>query len=459
MFEILRLNYRLTIFITLILWAVWLYLLYFINLTPYPWEFKYHLLGIKLNQGFQLYADIKDNTSPLSSLFFRLITYFNIPISWNIFIATTIIAIQATIFQQTLEKHNLLPKLGLVPFLFYLFTFHLSFEFIVPTPSLLGLTFLLLAWREITLQQTRIQTNDRVFFIGIYVGIASLFFLSYTLFISWAILSLVFYTGITIRQVILTIVGYLFTFIMTALVFMYNGNLALMVQLFKNSAFTYQTPQLRDWQQLFIVFLPIIAFGISGLWSVSRSNKIRAHAQKVFQSNLLFIFTSIFALFTLPGLSRANLIFFLPPLVMFGLNTFYISKETWKKELIFWSFVFGTLISLNIQLNTNEVDRIKVNSLNLKNEKLMILGPQIEEYQNNRMSGPFVNWELSKFLFERIHEYKNVIIISNFIKKDPPNYIYDPEGKFKNLMSYLPKLKSDYQLVDKNLYKKSTKNK
>ncbi|MFM6948890.1 MAG: DUF6427 family protein [Aquirufa sp.] len=454
MFEILRSNYRLALGLTLIMWATGLYFLFFTQLEPFTWEFRYHLLGVKLNEGFQLYGDIKDNTSPISALFYRFLSFLNFPLEWNIFLASGIIILQAFLFQQTIQKHQILPKIGIIPFILYLVSFHLSYEFFVPAPALLGLTFLLLAWSEITAQQTRLQTNDRVFIVGIFVGIASLFFWSYTIFIIWAVLSLIFYTGITIRQVVLTIVGYLFVFLITAALFLYNGTLNLMIQLLKKSALEFQTPLIRDWQQIFIVFFPAILFGIIGLWSVSRSKKIRAHAQKVFQSNLLFIIISILALFTLPGLSRANLIFFLPALVLFGLNAFYLFKKFWQKELIFWILILGTFSSLSIQSKSNSIDRLKNNQLNIRNEKLMVLGPQIEEYQQNKMVGPFLNWELSKYLFDGINEYKNIIILSDFLKKDPPNYIYDPEGKFQILSTFLPKLKSQYQLIDLHLYKK-----
>ncbi|MHA8067564.1 hypothetical protein V7S76_12900 [Aquirufa sp. ROCK2-A2] len=454
MFELLKSNYRFALITSLILWAAGIYSVYFLQLSPFPWEFKYHLLGNKLNQGFQLYAEIKDNTSPFSALFYRLLGYLSIPISWNIFIAAAIVGIQAWVFQQTLGKHHVLPRIGLIPMIIYLLTFHLSFEFFVPTPALIGLTFLLLAWREITSQQTRIQTNDGVFFIGIFIGIASIFYLSYTIFIFWALLSLIFYTGITIRQVLLTFVGYLFVVVLTAIVFMYNGNLTFMLEVFKKSAFSYQAPNIRDWQQIFIVFSPAIVFGLLGLWGVSRSKKIKAHAQKVFQSNLIFLLFSILSIFTLPSLSRANLVFIMPCMVLFGLNTFYIYRENWKKELIFWALIIGTAVSLNVQFSTKDLDRLTNNKLKIRNEKLMVLGPQIEEYQANIMVGPFINWELSQFIFSGINEYKNVISISDFLQKDTPSYIYDPTNKFQIISRYLPQINNQYQLIEPNLYKR-----
>ena len=71
---------------------------------------------------------------------------------------------------------------------------------------------------------------------------------------------------------------------------------------------------------------------------------------------------------------------------------------------------------------------------------LLVLGPQLEEYLANRMTGPFVNWEISKGLFTDLNQYEKVIILTNLFEKDPPNYIYDPENTFKNILDDLIKL-------------------
>jgi len=98
--------------------------------------------------------------------------------------------------------------------------------------------------------------------------------------------------------------------------------------------------------------------------------------------------------------------------------------------------------------------RISPQKLPIRNEKLMVLGPQIEEYQNNQMSGPFVNWELSKSLFTNLNQYKTIIMLHDYFAKDMPTYIYDPESNFTKLGYYLPELTNQYARVGKHLYKK-----
>ena len=144
--------------------------------TYFPWEIKNYLIGQKLNQGFRLYKDIRDNTGPFATGFYQLLDLLAVPLSYNPYIAFGLISFQAYLFHQTITSFDLMPKLGGLAFCTYLLLFHLCIEFKVPDPALIGLSFLLLAWKEIIQQQKTLLVNDRVFLVGIYLATATLFF-------------------------------------------------------------------------------------------------------------------------------------------------------------------------------------------------------------------------------------------------------------------------------------------
>lgn len=125
------------------------------------------------------------------------------------------------------------------------------------------------------------------------------------------------------------------------------------------------------------------------------------------------------------------------------------------KELLIITLLIAMMYSLSNEWNEVGQQRIEAQKLSIRNEKLMVLGPQIEEYQNNQMTGPFVNWELSKYLFTNLNQYKTIIIMYDYFAKDMPTYIYDPENNLKKLGYYLPELTNQYTLVANHLYKKN----
>jgi membrane-associated HD superfamily phosphohydrolase len=194
--------------------------------------------------------------------------------------------------------------------------------------------------------------------------------------------------------------------------------------------------------------------GIWGFVKVINSTKINSNAQKAQQTNLMWLLTSVVIIFFIPTVERINLVYLMPSLIYFTLNLFYLFKPYWQKEMLIIFIFFAMIFSLSNEWNEVGHQRILTQKLKIRNEKLMVLGPQIEEYQNNQMTGPFVNWELSKSLFTNLNQYKTIIMMHEYFAKDMPTYIYDPENNFKKLGYYLPELTNQYSLIEAHLYKK-----
>jgi hypothetical protein len=124
------------------------------------------------------------------------------------------------------------------------------------------------------------------------------------------------------------------------------------------------------------------------------------------------------------------------------------------RELMLWLMLGLIYFSLQWDWKLQENKRIKPSEITIRNEKLMVLGPQIEAYRFNQMAGPFVNWELSKSIFNELDQYKTIVLLDQYMTQDPPNYIYDPMGKFKRVQNDLPYLQKRYQLTNNHLYKR-----
>ena len=126
MFQILRSSSIIVMIFLIIIWLLTTITLSQFNLQPYTWEFKNFLIGQNLNQGYRIYKDVRENIGPLSANFNQLIDFLNIPITWNAYLATGIIILQAIVFQRTISRYSLLPNLGNLPFFIYSLFFHFS---------------------------------------------------------------------------------------------------------------------------------------------------------------------------------------------------------------------------------------------------------------------------------------------------------------------------------------------
>jgi hypothetical protein len=292
--------------------------------------------------------------------------------------------------------------------------------------------------------------NDRVFLVGIYLATATLFFPAYFWLLPWAILSLLFYSGISIRQILLVLIGYLFVLAITSIVFSFRGNLPYLWQVYRNSAFEFQLISQKEGLQVLLFYAPAIVFGIFGLYKVVGNPKIRAHAQKAQQTTLIWLFFSLIAITNFPAYHRINFVLLLPPFAYFGLNIFYLLKKYWQKELLFLVLMASVFFTYRQDSGTIQ----STHKIPISGQKLLILGPEIEEYLGNEMVGPFVNWDLAKPLLSNLNSYKNVIIVQEYFVKDRPTYIYDSEGYFKKIEQHLPSITQEYVLVGPKLYRK-----
>jgi hypothetical protein len=454
MFQFLKSNASITLFLLVGIWAIATFAFVQAGISPLVWELKYYLLGQKLNEGFRMYQDIRDNSGPLTAGFFQLIQFLDIPISWNAYWSTSIILFQAIVFQRTINRYELMPPLGNMPFFIYTLFLHISLDFWVPSAALLGLTFLILAWREIIRQQSTLLVDDRVFLIGLFIGAAGLCYPTYYLFIFWGFLSLLFYSGINLRQMLLVLVGFLIVNGITALLYAYNGNLSYLIEVFEKSALVFHTPAWADIKHIASTYVPALVLGFYGLWTVIQRPKIKSNGQKAQQTNFIWIVISFFAAFTLPANYSHNFLFILPALVYFTLNLFFLLKRYWIQELILIAIMGSVWFSWQSEWENSSYNRVQAGKLPIKNERLMVLGGQIDEYQMNQMSGPFVNWELSNDLFLEMNTYQTVVKLQRYLEMDSPTYIYDPAGNFPRMRFYLPYLQDKYVDVQKHLYKR-----
>ncbi|RYF54252.1 MAG: hypothetical protein EOO39_39630, partial [Cytophagaceae bacterium] len=185
-------------------------------LHPFPLlipELNWMIVGEQMNQGYLLYRDIWDSVSPLSALVYWGIhsVFGRSPLMLHA--AATLVSIfQIVYFNYLTNNRDVYPDRSFWPGLIYMLFMHLSFDCLTLSPVLMSTSFLLLAFGTLIKQMDRRGATDEVFEVGFYIGIAALFYLPSALFILWAILSLLFYTGATFRQYSLSLFGFLFPF-------------------------------------------------------------------------------------------------------------------------------------------------------------------------------------------------------------------------------------------------------
>ena len=428
--------------------------------TPLPLlipELNWMIVGEQMSNGFLIYRDIWDNTSPLSAAVYWLITsIFGRSQAAFQFIAIFFSATQAVYFNYMTNTRQLFTERNYVPGLVYVLFLNLSFDLCTLTPTLMSTTFLLLALGTLIKQLERQGATDEIFELGFYLGLATLFYLPSAIFIVWAGASLVFFTGATFRQHSLMFLGFALPLLVTVLVFYFSDGLGDFNRNLLASVFRVRQYNFNDFQSLIVTLLTPFVLGILGLFQTfnyTRFINIQTRSQQIMVLWLVMAFISVSLM---PFLAPMFFVVFVPPLAFFVTNYFLLfKKKFWIAELIFTVsavvilFVFYQGNSSASGFKATRLENLRVRTALLPDyivkKKIIVIGADAGEYKDNYLATPYLNWNLAKYDLENLDYYDSVISVLGHFRADPPDYIIDKKNVVPKLLKRVPQLAEKYR--------------
>ncbi|MES2794859.1 MAG: DUF6427 family protein [Bacteroidota bacterium] len=428
-------------------------------------ELKWQLTGEQLAAGNLLYVDVLDNVSPFSAIVYAVIHFFvgRSTTAYHV-LAFILTAIQIFYFTLLTHKKGLFKERNYVPGLILILFYSLSFDFYTLSPALMANLFLLLAFSTFLSQIEKYGASDEVFEIGVYIGIAFLFYPPTFIFFLWIILALNLFTGIKLRQQFLVIFGLLFPLAVVAIWYFIDGHFANFIQYFLWQVFEKRQFILNDFKGLLSSFIFPLIIGVLGFFVVLGSSKYNNFQTRAQQIILLWFVSGILSVALMPYLAPMQFMLFVIPLAYFAILYFENFKKKWLAELIFIVLFLGVLLN-NYQafvprlskINLSKLDKLRLENKNknfdIRDKKVLVLGNDLTPYLYNKTATPYINWSLSRSSFVNIDNYENVIdIIQNF-EKEAPEYIFDQENLLPKVFQRIPSLNNRYTKISDGLYR------
>lgn len=467
MLSYFRINdpYRLIIiFIALILFR----LPYFITSDWYTLpELSWMIIGERMNEGALLYVGIWDDISPLSAWVYRSITFAfgRSTLSLQI-LGLILFFFQLSYTNYISLKHKMYNENNYLPALFYGILGLTFFNIITLSPQLLGLTFILLSINSLFNHiETRNRTDGNLLNIGLYIGIASLFFLPYIYMIFIHIVGLLIFTNTIKRRYLLLIYGVAIPLIFCWLIYVWLGKTEEFFGVFLYSIISFDVEQYLSYKAIFTL-TGITLF----LYIISTFKILSGFGFTIFQARIqkIMFFASLVALLVFIFYADKDgysfVMFF--PWVSFFLSHFFLSiKNSLKRELSFLVYFLSTVILyfgitynyFNIHAFIN-LDSIIVNTESANeiytDEKILVLGPDINPYFNAKQATPYFNWNLSKAQLENLNYYDNLEAIDKNLRSDMPEYIVDQIGLVPELFKQIPSLGLEYKETENGVFKR-----
>ncbi len=417
-------------------------------------ELKYAVLGEAFANGKSLYTQLFDDTPPLAGVLFGFkdMLFGRSEITGQV-IALIIIFFQSGYFAVLLINNKAYAENTYLPALIFGLLSFVSFDLLSFSPELLASTLLLLALNKLFHElEFKLQRDDIVLMLGVYLGLATFLVFSYWIFLIISIIILVVFTRPGIRKIALMILGFALPHLILWSIYFYKEQTQLLWQNYYSSNLTLTGEQLLSTKGIFVLCgIPIVYFVFS-IFMMNREARFTKYQSQLMQIMFLWTLTALAHTFIVRVFTAASLLTFIPPLAYFISHYLLLIRRKWRAEGMLWIFLIG-IISVNCLSRYGKVEAIRYTALfpqptdhvRLVGERVMNLGPELNVYNQNSLGGFFLNWELTEPVLQNLSAYENVEIIARCFQEDPPTVIIDKNNFFEKMMERIPDLKSQYK--------------
>ncbi|HLK96602.1 MAG TPA: hypothetical protein VK364_02435, partial [Hymenobacter sp.] len=156
------------------------------------------------------------------------------------------------------------------------------------------------------------------------------------------------------------------------------------------------------------------------------------------------------------GTAPGTLLLLLPPITYFSLFLWQKAPRGWVVEVLFLT-VLGSVVVLRYRelLRLDTLLRLPAESryamqLNpayarLSGQRLLVLGPDMRPYINNRPASPYLDWRLAYADFGHLNQYAAVYRLAHNLSPTPPDVLIDQTNRLAELQYKIPTVFGRYQ--------------
>lgn len=415
------------------------------------------VIGEAMHNG-SMYSDIWDGLAPFSALLFQFITWiFGRSLMALYILGIFVTFIQAIIINNTAIRAKVFENNTYLPALIYVLFTSSHPAFFTLSPSLMGLTFVLLGLGNLLRHvEFRAKADIQIIMIGLYFGGATLFYFPFIVFLPVSLVLLLLFTSTIGRRYFLLIFGNVFPIIASFFYYwLKSGRAGYFTENFirfygfgiDNISIGWQNGLMALAVPSFFMFLGLVSFG--------RQRRLTNYQSRIVQLFLLFGVLALSMMLLESPVTYYSLVVYMPVLAFFTVHLVSLFKKplytTLLSLLLFacpivslWAFSNNWFDEKNTEiLNNKSVAQFKPYA---KNKSIMVLGPGKALYEEARLAGPFYDWELSQRFFNELDYYDNLVFLQHQFERTQPEVIIDIENIW-------PKVEQRLPLVAKNYYR------
>lgn len=425
-------------------------------------ELKEIILGEAIG-GKIMYVEIIDRTPPLMAVTDGFLNFlFGRSLLARHIVALIFIFFQASYFGILLINNKAYNESGYVPSLIFGFLCFFSFDLLATTPELFASTLLLLALNNLFKEiEFRVDRDSIVLNLGVFLGMASLYVFSYTIFLPGAILILIVFARTTFRKIALVLFGFgLVHAILFIFYYCYESTDELWMHFYWANLNKPVANLIGMNSILVLAVLPVLYF-IFSLFMLTREAHFTKYQSQLFQTIFLWMAISLIQFWITAEKTPHSLYTIIPALAYFVSHYLLLIRRRGIAEVMFWLFILG-LLFVNYGSRYQFLKTVNYESMfsmpsvyekKIVGKTIMMIGDDPSLYKHNRLGGYFLDWELSRKYFEQPDYYENIVKINDAVARDKPDIIIDEKGLMGPIVARIPLLEKEY-LKEGTLYRK-----
>ena len=438
---------------------------------PYIWldmpllqsEMIWMLIGERLNGGFAMYSHIMDDTGPLSAfVYWALYALFGRSIWAFHSFAAFIILFQVIYLNFLFIRFKSFQENSYVPAIVMLALFHMSYDFLVLSPSLMGNTFILLAFGQL-FSHTTISRNstESVLLLGLYGGFALCFHFPLVVFFPFMVICGVFISGFSFQQLGLSVTSYFIPVSMYALYSFWTDSLGDFYMEFVLASRQVAPIIHVPYNELLILFAFPVFLSLVGLLLAFGLRKMYVNQQKQNRLIILYFICSCCAVFLANRTISYQFLGFVPVFAYYLVHLFWVSKKKIRQTLIFYMylFLFPIIGYASLFQKKNDPSEFSTYATSEKEShqlfigaRVLVLGKDMSYYQNALPATPFINISLAKQYLDNLDDFGKKTKVFRHFMEESPQFIIDDEGVFAKILPFFPQLEERYEVISENLY-------
>jgi hypothetical protein len=289
-----------------------------------------------------------------------------------------------------------------------------------------------------------------MFNLGLYIGIASLFVLSFGIFIIATFLILIFFTRTSARQYFLLIFGALLPHVLFLSGYYLMDGIDQAWQYFYIANLSLHSDRFISNQALWtLAILPLIFLFIS-LVMMNRDARLSKYQTQLVQSMFFWMVFSVVQILLSKDFRPQNFITLIPSLSFFITHFLLLIRRRKFAEMYIWLLIIG-IVTISYSARYHLLSRVTYDDLMVPQNKTSFHGKRVlaldedySFYRDNQVASPFLSWNLAKDIFVNPGYYENVIVVYKGLNSDPPDIIRDKDDQLKPFFERIPKLKGMY---------------